>query len=137
MEPKSKEERTAENEALFQFLSEKTRVQLENADANPFIKIAGPDKSIPFIVLSDGGVVADITAHNPKPMAEHLQSAIPSEKLYDGGAGFMDVYHGNKTIVFRHIESSLFDKPWLVDDVASALQLELNLYYPGYLIRSH
>jgi len=122
---------------LFQFLNEQIHAKLEKADANPFVKISLPDKRIPFIVLSDGGVVADITAHNPKTMAENLESVIPSSKLYGGGAGVIDVYHGNKTLVFRHVGSSLFTKRWLVDDVASALELELNLYYPDYQIRSH
>jgi hypothetical protein len=48
----------------------------------------------------------------------------------------MEIFHGNRTIVFHHIESSIFKKKWWIDDVASALQSELNLYYPGYQIRS-
>jgi len=135
MEAKSKEERLTENEALFQFLNEKTRVQLEKADANPFIKINLPDHSIPFIVLSDGGVVADINANNPKTILKNIQLNITADKPI--GAGIIEVYHGNKILEFRHIESGIFVKKWLVDDVASALQLELSLYYPGYVIRSH
>jgi hypothetical protein len=52
------------------------------------------------------------------------------------GAGIIDVFHGNKTLKFHHIESGIFKRKWHVDDVASALQQELNLYYPGYRIQS-
>ena len=107
--------------------------KLEKADTNPFVKISVPDKSIPFIVLSDGGVIADITAKNPNSLLKNIRVPIHAE---NPGAGFIEVYHGNKTLVFHHIESSIFKKKWLVDDVASALQHELNLYYPGYKIRS-
>ena len=135
MEQKSTENQSSENEAPINFLDEKVLAHLEEADANPFVKINTPDKRIPFIVLSDGGVIADITAINPKTIAENLWADIPADKLH-GGAGFIEVFHGNKLLVFHHVESALFAKKWLVDDVASALQSELNLYYPGYKIRS-
>ena len=53
------------------------------------------------------------------------------------GAGFIEVNHGNRTLPSHHAEGRVFEKECLADDIASALQLELNLYYPGYLIRSH
>jgi len=71
----------AKNEPIFQFLNEKVQAKLEKADANPFVKISIPDKSIPFIVLSDGGVVADITANNPKTILKNIQLNINSNKL--------------------------------------------------------
>lgn len=122
-----------ENEPFIQFLNESMLEKLENADANPFVKISVPDKSIPFIVLSDGGVVADITAKNPNSLLKNIRLPIQAD---NPGAGFIDVYHGNKTLVFHQIESSIFKRKWRIDDVASALQSELNLYYPGYQIRS-
>ena len=134
MAQKSNEDMAPENESLFQFLSEKTRATLEKADANPFVKISVPDKSSPFIVLSDGGLVADITAKNPNSLLKNIRLPIHAD---NPGAGFIDVYHGNKTLLFRRIESSVFTKKWRIDDIASALQSELNLYYPGYQIRSH
>jgi hypothetical protein len=126
---------TTENELLVQFLSEHTLEQLEKADGNPFIKISTPDKRIAFIVLPDGGVIADITANNPKTILKNLQLSIITDK--QTGAGFIDVHHGNKTLVFHHVESNMFEMKWRVDDIASALQLELSLYYPDYQIRSH
>jgi hypothetical protein len=135
MEQKPTGNQSSENEAIITFLNEKLLMRLEKADANPFVKISTPDKRIPFIVLSNGGVVADITAMNPKAIVESLEVDIPADKL-QGGAGFIEVFHGNKLLVFHHIESAFFAKKWLVDDVASALQSELNLYYPGYTIRS-
>ncbi|TWI94768.1 hypothetical protein JN11_04549 [Mucilaginibacter frigoritolerans] len=135
MEQKSTGDQSSENDAPINFLNEKVLVQLEKADANPFVKISTPDKRIPFIVLANGGVVADITAMNSKAIAESLEADIPADKL-QGGAGYIEVFHGNKLLVFHHIESAFFAKQWLVDDVASALQSELNLYYPGYIIRS-
>jgi hypothetical protein len=135
MEQKSKEYLITENETPIHFLSEQAQSKLDMADANPYLKISAPDISIPFIVLSDGGVIADNTAHNPKTILENFKRSVASGKSC--GAGFMDIYHGNKTLMFRHIESSIFEKKWRVDDVVSALQLELNLYYPNYYIRSH
>ncbi|WP_259070326.1 hypothetical protein HDF24_14720 [Mucilaginibacter sp. X4EP1] len=134
MEQKLNKDMAPENEPFFQFLSEQLQAKLDTADNNPFIKINLPDKSIPFIVLSDGGVVADITANNPKTILKNIPHSLSADNL---GAGFIEVYHGNKTLVFYHIESGIFGKRWLVDNIASALQLELNLYYPGYNIRSH
>jgi hypothetical protein len=134
MAQKTNEDMIAENEPLFQFLNEKVQAKLEKADANPFVKISVADKSIPFVVLSDGGVVADITASNPKTILKNIPLPIPSDRH---GAGFIDVFHGNKTLVFRPIESGIFEMKWRIDDIASALQFELNLYYPGYQIRSH
>jgi hypothetical protein len=134
MAQKSNENEASENDLLFQFLPEKTLATLEKTEANPFIKISMPDKSIPFIVLSDGGVIADITAKNPNSLLKNIRLPIHAD---NPGAGFIDVYHGNKTLLFRPVESSIFEKKWRVDDIASALQLELNLYYPGYRIRSH
>jgi hypothetical protein len=125
----------SENEALIQFLNEYELEKLKKADDNPFVRISLPDKSIPFVVLPDGGVVADITANNPKTILKDIQINIPAGR--QPGAGFIDIYHGNKTLLFRHIESAIFGKKWRVDDIASALQIELNLYYPGYLVRSH
>ena len=55
-----------ENEPFSQFLSEHLQSKLDMADNNPFIKISLPDKSIPFIVISNCGVVVDVTANNPK-----------------------------------------------------------------------
>jgi hypothetical protein len=124
----------AENEVVFQFLNEKTQGKLDEADANPFIKISVPDKNIPFIVLEDGGVIADITVNNPLTILKNIHLPVHSDKH---GAGFIDVFHGNKTLVFRPVESSIFEMKWRVDDIASALQVELNLYYPEYKIRSH
>ena len=124
-----------ENEPLFYFLSEKHLEDLEAADANPYVKMCEPDKNIPFIVLADGGVVADITANNPKTILKNMEISDKSGKLL--GAGSIDVFHGNKTLLFHHIESAIFEKKWLVDNIASALQHELNLYYPEYRIRSH
>ncbi len=135
MTQKLKEFETSGNEAPVQFLSEENIIKLEVADANPFIKISSPDKSIPFIVTSDGGVIADITVNNPKTIVKNLQSALPADEL-SGGAGFIDVFYGNQLLVFRHITSKFFEKSWQVDDIVSALQSELNLYYPGYQIRS-
>jgi len=126
----------SEKDMPVQFLSEHQLAEFEKADANPFIKICLPDKIIPFVVLSDGGVIADITANNPKTIIENLEPIISADKL-NRGAGYIDVYYGNRTLVFRHVESSIFEKKWIVDDIASALQLELNLYYPGYQVRSH
>jgi len=135
MEQKLMEYPGTDNGAPFQFLSEHAQATIEITDANPYIKISAPDKSIPFIVLPDGGVIVDNTANNPKTILKNFKLAASSDKLY--GAGFIDVCHGNKTLLFRHIESSIFEKQWRVDDIASALQLELNVYYPGYNIRSH
>jgi hypothetical protein len=135
MEQKSTGDQSSQNEVLINFLNEKLLMQLEKADANPFVKISTPDKRIPFIVLPDGGVIADITAANAKAIVENFEADIPADKL-QGGAGFIEVFHGNKLLVFHHIHSAFFAKDWLVDDVASALQSELNLYYPGYIIRS-
>jgi hypothetical protein len=125
----------SESEFLFQFLSAQAQADLDKADANPFVRISMPDKVIPFIVTADGGVIADINANNPKTIYENLKSVIPAATL-QGGAGFIEVFHGNKLLVFKHVESGIFGKEWLVDDVASALQFELGLYYPGYQIRS-
>jgi hypothetical protein len=135
MERELNEYHDTEVEAPLQFLSEQIHKELEIADANPFIRISTPDKSIPFIILSDGGVVADIRANNPKTIAGNMLSKFPTDNL-QLGAGFIDVHFGNKTLVFRHVESGIFGKKWLVDDVASALQTELNLYYPDFKIRS-
>jgi len=133
MEQQLKEYPTAENETPVHFLSEHTLAQIEKADANPFVKISSPDSSIPFIVTPDGGVIADNTANNPKTVLKNFQLASSAEKTY--GAGFIDIYHGNKILNFRHVESLIFAKKWRVDDIASALQVELNLYYPGYRVR--
>ena len=135
MEQKQMQSPGNDNGTPFQFLSEQAQTILETTDANPYIKISAPDKSIPFIVLPDGGVIVDNTANNPKIILKNFKLSIAADKLY--GAGIIDVYHGNKTLLFRHIESSIFEKQWRVDDIASALQLELNVYYPGYNIRSH
>ncbi len=59
-----------DNALPFQFLSEQLQAILEMTDANPYIKISAPDKSIPFIVLADGGVIVDNTANNPKNYLE-------------------------------------------------------------------
>ncbi|HWZ13602.1 MAG TPA: hypothetical protein VNW95_00085 [Mucilaginibacter sp.] len=126
---------TSESESAFQFLSEQAQVRLDQADANRFVRICTPDKVIPFIVTTDGGVIADITANNPKTIVENLKSIIPAAVLR-GGAGFIEVFHGNKLLVLRHVESSVFEKKWLADDIASALQFEFDVYYPGYRIRS-
>jgi len=134
MAQKTNEDMTEENEPIFQFLNENVQAKLEKADANPFVKISAPDKSIPFIVFSDGGVVVDITASNPNTILKNIHLPIHSDRH---GAGFIDVFHGNKTLVFRPVESGIFEMKWRIDDIASALQLELNLYYPGYHIRSH
>jgi hypothetical protein len=123
-------------EPSIEFLSDELKEKLAAANANPFIKIGTPDKSIPFITLMNGGVIADITANNPNTIAKNIRVLIPGEELVGGGAGFIDVHHGNRTLVFRRVESRLFSKQWLIDDVASALQNELALYYPGYLIQA-
>ena len=133
MEQNTIEYWTSENERAIQFLNESTLAELEKADTNPLIKISIADRSIPFIVLSDGGVVADITANNPKTILKNIQLNSSAGNL---GAGFIDVFHGNRTLLFRLVESNIFKKKWWVDDVASTLQQELNLYYPGYQIRS-
>ena len=80
-------------------------------------------------------LLADITAKNPTTILKNPEISIPHDK--PPGAGVIAVHHGNRTLLFKHIESGIFEKRGLVDDVASALQLELNLYYPGYQIRSH
>jgi hypothetical protein len=125
-----------ENGEPIQFLTPDEKEKLSRADANPFVRISTIDKVIPFIILANGGIVADISANNPKSIAKNLEGIIPASQLSGGGAGFIDVYHGNKTLVLRHVESSIFTKPWLVDDIVSALQDELNIYYPGYRIQS-
>jgi hypothetical protein len=124
-----------ENEPIIQFLSEQELEKLENADKNSLIEICSYDKSIPFIVLSDGGVIADITANNPNTILKNIQFTVTLDKQI--GAGFIEVHHGNKTLLFRRVESRIFEKKWRIDDIASALQVELNVYYPGYRIRSH
>ena len=124
-----------DNEPIIQFLSDYDQEKLEKADDNPLIQICSYDKSIPFIVVPDGGVIADITANNPNTILKNLQLSINLEKQI--GAGVIEVYHGNKTLLFRPVLSRIFEKRWRIDDVASALQSELNLYYPGYQIRSN
>ena len=133
MIPELKEYYVLENETEIQFLNEQELEKLEKADANPFIKFNMPDKSIPFVVLSDGGVAVDVTANNPLTV---LKNNVKNISATNPGAGFIDVFHGNKTLLFRHIISSVFRKKWDVDEIVSALQFELNLYYPGYRIRS-
>lgn len=135
MTQKSDEFITSESASAFQFLSEQVQAKLDKADTNRFVRISIPDKVIPFIVTTDGGVIADITANNPKTIVENLKSIIPAATLH-GGAGFIEVFHGNKLLVLRHVESSVFKKKWLADDIASALQFEFDVYYPGYQIRS-
>jgi hypothetical protein len=127
-----KEYSVLENDTEIQFLSNQTLEKLNEAEANPMVKFSAADKSIPFIVLSDGSVVVDITANNPFTILKKISQ--PGSSV-NPGAGYIDVYHGNKTLEFRHIKSVIFVKKWLVDDIVSALQFELNLYYPGYQIR--
>ncbi|WP_295655322.1 hypothetical protein [uncultured Mucilaginibacter sp.] len=116
------------------FLSEEECARLNIADANPRIRMGFVDKRIPFIVLADGGVIADTNANNPKTIADNFKESIAAENLYYG-AGFIDVHHGNRTLVFRHMASALFSRKWHVIDVAGELQAELDLYYPGYRVR--
>jgi hypothetical protein len=104
------------------------------ANANPFIKMNVADISMPFIVMADGGIIVDNTANNPKNILKNFQLTVSATSFY--GAGFIDIYYGNKTIALRHVESTIFKKKWRIDDVVSALQLELNIYYPGYHIQS-
>jgi len=135
MTEKSSEYMAAESGPYFQFLSEKAHVKLEKIDTNPFVRISAPDRSIPFVVLPNGRVIPDITANNPKIILNNIQFNNTSDKQI--GAGYIDIYHGNKTLLFRSIESLLFQKKWLVADIVLALRIELNLYYPGYQIRSN
>jgi hypothetical protein len=124
----------SESMAPVQFLSEREVEKLEKADDNPLIQIYTYDKTIPFIVLSDGWVIADITANNPNTILKNLQVSINLDQRI--GAGVIEVHHGNKTLLFRPVISRIFEKKWRTDDIVSALQYELNLYYPGYQIRS-
>jgi hypothetical protein len=123
-----------DNEPNIQFLSDYDHEKLDRADDNPLIQMSSFDKSIPFIVVPDGGVIADITANNPNTILKNLQMSINLD--HQIGAGVIEVHHGNKTLLFRQVLSRIFEKRWRVDDIASALQTELNLYYPGYQIRS-
>ena len=125
---------TSESEVEMQFLSERELTELKDADANIAVRFSGPDKSIPFIILANGVVVVDNTANNPKTILYHTTIAIPDEPP---GAGYIDIHHGNRTLLFRRIESAIFGKRWHINEVVSAIQFELNLYYPGYQIRFH
>jgi hypothetical protein len=125
----------SENMAPVQFLSERDVEKLKKADNNPLVQLCTYDKSISFIVLSDGCVIADITANNPNTILKNLQVSINLDKQI--GAGVIEVHHGNKTLLFRPVISRIFEKKWSTDDIVSALQCELNLYYPGYQIRSN
>ncbi|HEY2580157.1 MAG TPA: hypothetical protein VGI43_00025 [Mucilaginibacter sp.] len=118
-----------------QFLSEERLATLKKVAINPFVKISLPDTTIPFIVLPDGGVVADITANNPITVLKNMGIATSDDKLT--GAGIIEVHHGSRILFSRRIESTTFKKKWYVDDIVSALQFELNLYYPDYRIGSH
>src|ERR1700761_331940 len=85
-----------QNEVTPRFLTGKALANLETAEANPYIKISSPDKTIHFVVLPDGGVIADNTAQNPKTILKNFDLAIAAGRGY--GAGFMEIYHGNKII---------------------------------------
>jgi hypothetical protein len=124
-----------QNEVTPRFLTGKALANLEAAEANPYIKISSPDKIIHFVVLPDGGVIADNTAQNSKIILRNFDLAIATGKGY--GAGYMEIFHGNKIIEFHHVESTIFDKKWRIDDVIAGLANELNAYYPGYFVRSH
>ena len=116
------------------FLSDHEVAKFIQADTNRLVRISVPDKIIPFIVLADGTVIADVTARNPKTVIENSQSHITPETPAQG-AGFIDVYYSNRTLVFRHVESRIFSKKWHLQDVVSKLHFELELYYPGYQVR--
>jgi hypothetical protein len=120
MIPELKEYYVLENEAEIQFLSEQELEKLEKADANPLIKFNMPDKSIPFVVLSDGGVAVDVTANNPLTV---LKNNVRNISATNPGAGFIDVFHGNKTLLFCHITSGIFGKKRHIDEIDSAITI--------------
>ncbi len=101
---------------------------------NPLIQIASPDKTILYIHIPYGEVIAGINAKNHWDLLMQSKLPMPEEnKQY--GAGWIDVYHGNKRLVFRSFtekENASFRGLSSLDDTVSELDLYFQVYYPGY-----
>ncbi len=95
---------------------------------NPDILVAKPDLTIPFIMPEREKVIANATVATIEEVISQV-GITADHKLY--GKGFIDVYHGNKTLVFRPSNREKWDLPEF-EYVITRFEKELSVFYPGY-----
>jgi hypothetical protein len=118
-----------------QFSSEYALAQIEKRGGNRLISFTKPDKSIPFVIIDHQIVMADRYTDPADLLIQFRNSNknIPTGKF---PGGFMDVFHGNRTLVFRHDNADTVLKNWDIDSLTDSLNLELSIFFPDYQIRT-
>ncbi len=108
--------------------------KIEDAD-NPFIKIAKPDLQILFVDLPSGQLLASYDAANHYDLLTKHETPKEGKKY---SAGYVDIYHGSKRLIFRGFEKEnheLFIPPWRIYDIAVKMDEQIQIHYQDYQIR--